>query len=103
MKKLTTEEFDLLKGKVVVVFGATWCAPCKALKPILETLSADYTFPFVEIDVDKSSDLACRYAVRGVPTVIIRNNTTNIEFDRLVGNKSGSDLKRVLDKFSVIE
>ena len=58
---------------VVVDFYATWCGPCKILKPILEKLSQEYDFTLAKIDIDKNPDLANAYHVEGVPDVRIVN------------------------------
>jgi thioredoxin 1 len=56
-------------GLVVVDFGATWCAPCKKLHPILEEVMDDFdnTFPIYEVDVGDSPGIARRYGVISVP------------------------------------
>ncbi len=58
---------------VVVEFGATWCAPCKMLEPVLLQLSAEWgsRARLVKIDVDDGADIAQNYQIMGVPTVIL--------------------------------
>jgi putative thioredoxin len=58
---------------VVVDFYATWCGPCKILKPILEKLSQEYEFTLAKIDIDQNQDLANAYHVEGVPDVRVVN------------------------------
>jgi len=58
---------------VVVDFYATWCGPCKILKPILEKLAQEYDFTLAKIDIDKNPELANSYHVEGVPDVRIVN------------------------------
>ena len=54
----------------VVKFTATWCAPCKAMEPVLEQV-ARQGYPVRRIDVDQRRDLAEKYRVSSVPTLLI--------------------------------
>ena len=60
------------KGTVLVDFFATWCGPCKMLAPVLEKVADKHPdVKIVKVDVDQSSDLASKYGVMGVPTMIV--------------------------------
>lgn len=67
--KGTVEE----SNKVVVVdFFATWCGPCKMLAPVFEGLSEELTdAEFVKVDIDQSLELAQRFGITTVPTVMV--------------------------------
>jgi thioredoxin 1 len=52
---------------VVVDFTAPWCGPCKAIEPILDALPLDV----VKIDIDENPNVASRYGVLSLPTVIL--------------------------------
>lgn len=64
---------DLVKnGLVVVDFFANWCGPCKMLAPVLEEVEREVTdVKFIKIDVDREEELARRFGVMSIPTLII--------------------------------
>lgn len=57
---------------VLVDFSAAWCGPCRALAPTLERLSDEFSgrAKVVKVDVDEASQLAMRYGVQAVPTLV---------------------------------
>lgn len=74
-------EFDSLisSGKVLVDFYATWCGPCRMLAPVLEELTSNRgNLKVVKIDVDENRELAKRYGVMSIPTLILFKDGTNV-------------------------
>ena len=80
------EEVFKSSGVILVDFTATWCGPCKALKPVLEGLEGEFpAVKFYKLDVDANQDICTRVGIRSVPTVIVYDNGEAIE--TLVGAK----------------
>ena len=77
----------VLKAKqpVLVDFCADWCAPCRALAPVLEDLAVKHAdkVKIAKVDVDQNGDLAAKYRVCGVPAMIVFKNGE--EQNRIVG------------------
>ena len=61
---------------VLIDFFATWCGPCKTLAPILKQVKDNLAerITILKIDVDKNQQLASKYQVRGVPTMVLFQN-----------------------------
>lgn len=59
-----------------VDFTATWCGPCQKLKPTLHEMAKEFEgkVKFVEVDVDKNSDLAEEYEIEAMPTLLVIKN-----------------------------
>jgi thioredoxin 1 len=68
-------ESEVLQSSVPVLvdFTATWCGPCKALAPIVDKLADDYQgkVRVGKLDIDESPEIAQRYGIRSVPTVLV--------------------------------
>ena len=95
------EEFDdavEVDGIVVVQLSTQWCGPCKAQSQIFDKMDTD-NFTVYKVDVDKLSQLAIKYGVRSVPTILffkdgeLKNTNTGMltkdEVLRLVGDLNG--------------
>jgi len=59
---------------VLVDFGATWCAPCRTLEPIVEAIAAEGRCKVVAVDIDDAPETARRYGIRGAPTLVVFRN-----------------------------
>ena len=71
-------EAEVLKSDkpVLVDFFATWCGPCKMIAPIIEEIANEYqdTIAVCKIDTDKAPELAIRYGVSRIPTILVFKN-----------------------------
>ena len=67
--------------KQILYFTASWCGPCRILGPIMESVKGQVNFS--KLDVDVEQDLAVKYKVRSVPTLVLVEN--GVEKSRLVG------------------
>lgn len=86
---------------VLVDFWATWCAPCKTLKPVLEQLAQDYGGAFVlaKVDIDKEAMLASHHGVRSVPTVLLYKNGQPV--DGFTGAQPEGAIRALLAKHGI--
>ncbi len=88
--KITEENFSVLlnTGKPIMIdFGATWCGPCKALAPRIEEIEKEYDGKAIvgTADVDECSDLAAKFRIRNVPTVLFFKAASDQPVDKSVG------------------
>lgn len=71
---LTNENKDLLdsNGKLVLDFWTKWCGPCKLILPVFEGISEEVKdATFVKINVEEHPEVAAKFDVTGVPTLIV--------------------------------
>ena len=77
----TTEEFDaIVKGEkpVLVDFFATWCGPCKMFAPTFDEFASEHEeIACVKVDVDECGELARRFGIMSIPTIILSNSSTH--------------------------
>ena len=73
-------EEAIKEGTVLVDFFATWCGPCKMLSPVLEEVAEENpNINILKIDVDEVSELAVRYGVQAIPTLMLFKNGQRVE------------------------
>ena len=82
---------------MVLYFTAAWCSPCKMFKPIVQAVSAETGVGINYIDVDQQTDMAQRYNVSSVPTIIVENGGSVVY--RNSGVMSKPQLTQVLSQF----
>ncbi|CAN5358099.1 thioredoxin [soil metagenome] len=86
------------KTPVFVDFWATWCPPCKRIGPFVEELANDYAgrAVVVKIDVDEAGDVASRYGITSVPTLMVFKNGEPVE--AVSGAVPKDAMARMIDK-----
>lgn len=84
---LTIADFDatIKSGRVLVDFWAGWCMPCKMVAPVIEELAVKYEgrVTIAKVDVDNNAEIASRYGIMSIPTVILFEN--GAEAKRFIG------------------
>jgi thioredoxin 1 len=93
---------DVLKEKNITVldFWAPWCGPCKMLLPVIDSLSEsnkDNNITIGKVNVDENIDIAQKYSIRGVPTVIFMDSKGE-ELNRVVGYKDEKSFQEIINQ-----
>lgn len=105
VKAVTTRTFDQdvvqAQRPVLVDFYADWCGPCKFVGPIVEDIAGEYAdqIEVRKIDVDENPELAGRYGVRSIPTLVLFKDGEAQE--TVVGAAPKSQLTDVIDRYAV--
>ena len=102
LKKADTEHFDAdvihNPRPVLVDFYADWCGPCQSLAPVVAGLAEDYADRVAvrKVDVDTAGELAGRYGVRSIPTVMLFQDGEVVATH--IGAASKSALAQLLER-----
>jgi thioredoxin 1 len=100
MQSVNSKTFDqeVIQSAVPVIvdFWATWCGPCRAIKPTLEAMSgeANGQFKVIGVDIDASADLATKYGISAIPAILIFKDGQVTQ--RFVGVQSKQDLLKAV-------
>ncbi|MFA6055294.1 MAG: thioredoxin [Thermodesulfovibrionales bacterium] len=99
----TTANWDdeVLKaqGLVMIDFWAAWCGPCRMISPTVEELSKEYggKLKVMKLNTDDNSEIASRYKIMGIPTIMLFKNGAKV--DQIVGVVPKQQLKEKIDSF----
>lgn len=102
MLELNEQNFEamVLKSEkpVLVDFWAPWCAPCRVIAPVIESLAKEYGDRFLvgKINVDENPNIAQSSSVLNIPTIIFYKNGK--EEARLVGVRSKDEISRKMEE-----
>lgn len=101
LKHLESKDFEkevLNSEKVILVdFFATWCGPCQMLGPVLENMAPNVDFDIAKVNIDESQELAIKYGVDVVPTMLIFKNGQIV--GQLVGYVDEIKIKEEVQKY----
>ena len=91
------EEVINADKKVLVDFWADWCGPCKMIAPILEEIAAEYDdrVKVVKVNVDENQELASRYQVMSIPTLLVFEGGNKVK--EVVGYQPKEELLQALE------
>jgi len=100
--KTSEWESDVMNSSIPVLvdFWATWCVPCKMIGKLLETVEPSYEGKVLiaKLNADEEQEIATRYQIRALPTIMIFKNGEIVE--KVVGAISKGKLTKLIDKYT---
>ena len=99
--KITSENFksEVLESsqKVLIDFYADWCDPCKMIGPVVEEIAEEHSdVKVVKIDVDNAEDIAIKYQIMSIPTLVVVKDGQ--EVNRSIGLISKEKIEELIEK-----
>ncbi|HKM77579.1 MAG TPA: thioredoxin [Candidatus Bathyarchaeia archaeon] len=84
---------------IVIDCWAAWCAPCRAIAPVVDQLAKEYSgkVVFGKLNVDENPETTQRFSIMAIPTLLVMKNSK--EVDRIVGVISKSQLEAKVNSF----
>ncbi|MBI5852736.1 MAG: thioredoxin [Planctomycetes bacterium] len=102
VKNLTDSDFDSTisgaKLPLLIDFSATWCGPCKALAPTIDSVAGDYKgrLEVYKVDIDEAEGASTRFGISSVPTCVFLRDGK--EVDRFIGMLDVRSLKQRVER-----
>lgn len=99
---LNEDNFDVeitkAEGPVLVDFWAAWCGPCKTIAPTLEQLAEEMhgQAHVAKVNVDDNGDLANRFGIRSIPTLVVFKDGKVV--DQMIGAGPKEQIRRLVEK-----
>jgi|SRR5688572_442078 thioredoxin 1 len=100
IKTFTDSSFDTetKQGVVLVDFWAEWCGPCRRLAPTVDAIAEEFDgrATVAKLNVDENPDIPGRFAIRGIPTLLLFKNGELAE--QLVGLAPKEDIAKMIER-----